>query len=245
MGLRGLGEFARGVAHLIYPNACLICGSPEFDGSDFRHGLCRGCLAAVSTDPFDMCPNCAATVGPHSDVAEGCPACRAARFAFDAAVRLGPYDGPLRDGILRTKAFAGEPVAEMLGRVFAGVAAKRLAEFRAEVVTPVPLHWRRRWSRGYNQARAVADELATALGVLCVETLRRVKPTSQHAQPSASARRENIRGAFRLARRARVAGRTVLLVDDVMTTGATAGEAARVLREAGAARVVVAILARR
>ena len=75
--------------------------------------------------------------------------------------------------------------------------------------------------------------------------LRRVKPVSQHAQPSASARRENIRGAFAARPRASLAGRAVLLVDDVMTTGATAAEAARVLRAAGVARVVVAVLARR
>src|SRR5204863_6890690 len=133
-----------------------------------------------------------------------------------------------------------------MGRVFWEAACAPLRSAGADVVVPVPLHWRRRWARGYNQAAAVGRELALGLGAkFAPELLRRVRHTPQQAQPSASARRENVRGAFRAASGARVAGRTVLLVDDVMTTGSTAGEAARTLREAGAKRVVAAILARR
>jgi ComF family protein len=152
----------------------------------------------------------------------------------------------LREGILRTKQMGGEPVAEMLGRVFAEVRGRELSGLNADAVVPVPLHWRRHWQRGYNQAAATAREIAAALEVPHRSGwLRRVKPAVQHAQPSASARRENIRGAFAVGRRANVAGKRILLVDDVMTTGSTAGEAARVLRAAGAAAVAVAVLARR
>jgi len=133
----------------------------------------------------------------------------------------------------------------MLGRIQAERKADVLQAAGVQAVVPVPLHWRRRWARGYNQAEAVARELATSLGVpLGAGWLRRVKPASQHAQPSASAREANIRGAFRCRPRASLTGRTVLLVDDVMTTGSTVGEAARMLRQAGAGRVVVAVLAR-
>jgi ComF family protein len=245
MWLRGFAEVARGLGQLIYPNACLVCDAPEVDGAAFRHGFCCECVASVTADSADVCPRCAATVGPHTDVSSGCLACRNQSFAFTQAVRLGPYDGRLREAILRMKSAAGEPVAEMLGRVFANRAAPKLKTVAPDVVLPVPLHWRSRWARGYNQAGAVARELAASLGVPCLPGwLRRVKPAAQHAQPSAAARRENIRGAFRTGRRASLSGRTVLLVDDVMTTGSTAGEAARMLREAGAARVVVAVLAR-
>jgi predicted amidophosphoribosyltransferase len=92
----------------------------------------------------------------------------------------------------------------------------------------------------------MARELEAALAIpVAAGWLRRVKPAAQHLQPSAAARRENIKGAFRAATRARWSGKRILLVDDVMTTGSTAGEAARVLRAAGAAAVVVAVLARR
>jgi ComF family protein len=242
---RGLAELARGVGQLVYPNACLICDTPENEAAAFRHGLCLDCVRSVTSDPAETCPYCAATVGPHTDVSAACPACRSRGFSFSRAVRLGPYAGKLRDGILRTKSGAGEAVADMLGRVFAEERASWLKSAGVSVVVPVPLHWRTRWKRGYNQAEAIAREMATAIGAdFRPGWLRRVKPSPQHAQPSATARQENIRGAFRCGPRARLASRVVLVVDDVMTTGSTAGEAARTLRAAGAAEVVVAVLAR-
>jgi ComF family protein len=134
----------------------------------------------------------------------------------------------------------------MMGRVFGDVASPRLREFAIGLVVPVPLHWRRRFSRGHNQSAAVARELARGLGVeFAPRALRRIRQTPQQIQPSAAARRENVRGAFRVNPGARLVGRTVLLVDDVMTTGSTASEAARTLRSAGAGNVVAAVLARR
>lgn len=246
MWVRGLAELANGLTNLLYPHSCLICGAGEPHDAAFRHGLCSSCHAAVTADTAERCPRCAATVGPHTDVSAGCPACRDLSVGFETAVRLGPYEGRLREAILRMKSAGGEPLAEMLGRVFA---ERHLAAFKSagiDLVVPVPLHWRRRWVRGYNQAEAVARELARLPGLpLLAGCLRRVSSTAQHAQPSATARRENIRGAFRHNPRASVASRTVLLVDDVMTTGSTVGEAARVLKQAGAAKVVVAVLARR
>lgn len=245
MRLRDVVEAARGLVRWIYPNACLICGAPVAEGAAARYGLCDGCRRAVGNDPDETCARCASTVGPHSDVSNGCTACRARRFAFERAVRLGRYDGALRVAILRMKVAAGEPLAETLGQFLADSRKAAFAAAGVDVVVPVPLHWRRRWSRGYNQAEAIAHELALALGVECRPGwLRRAKPTPQRAQPSASARQENIRGAFRVGRRASLRSRTVLLVDDVMTTGSTVNEAARVLLEAGATKVIVGILAR-
>jgi ComF family protein len=245
MWVRRLAELARGVGQLVFPNACLICDVPEADRADFRHGLCNNCRTALATDPFPACPWCAATVGPHTDTSDGCVACRGDALGFDAAVRLGPHDGRLRDAVLRMKSAAGEGLAEMVGRVFWEAAGDRLHTAGVQVVVPVPLHWRRRWRRGYNQAAAVARELAAGLRVRCVGALCRVRNTPPQVGTSAAARRENVRGAFRITHARAVTSRVVLLVDDVMTTGSTAGEAARTLREAGAARVVVAVLARR
>jgi len=134
----------------------------------------------------------------------------------------------------------------MLGRTLAETRGEAVKAAGVDVVVPVPLHWRTGWSRGYNQAAAVAREVATSRGLgFLPRCLKRVKLAAQHAQPSAAARRESIKGAFRSRPRASVRGRNVLVVDDVMTTGSTADEAARVLKAAGAARVVVAVLARR
>lgn len=246
MWCRALAELARGVGRLIYPRACLICDAPEADRIDFRHGLCSECLRAVTTDPVPSCPWCAATVGPHADTSDGCPACRRESLGFAAAVRLGPYEGRLRDAVVRMKSPGGEGLAEMMGRVMWETRGVRLGGAGVAAVVPVPLHWRRRWTRGYNQATAVARELAAGLGVpFAPGVLRRIRHTPQQAQPTASARRENVKGAFRAGAPASLAGRTILLVDDVMTTGSTVGEAARTLRAAGVGAVAVAVLARR
>jgi len=186
------------------------------------------------------------TIGPHTDVSKGCSWCRGESLGFEQAIRLGPYEGKLRDAVLQMKTSHGEGLAEMLGRFFWEKNCGRLNAIKVDIVVPVPLHWRRRWARGYNQSAALGRELAQALGVpFTPNLLRRVRHTPQQSQPSASARKENVRGAFEIQRRASFGSKIVLLVDDVLTTGSTAGEAARTLRAAGAKEVVVAVLARR
>jgi ComF family protein len=243
---RRAAEFARNVVRLLYPNLCLICDSPEGETSTFRHGVCNDCHTAVAIDPFSTCPWCAQTVGPHTDTSDGCAECRGTALGFERAVRLGPYAGKLRDAVLRIKVLAGEGLADLLGRIFAESRGEAFRTSAFDLVAPIPLHWWRKWTRGYNQVEAVARELANGLNVpFAPKLLRRVKWTTQQSQPTRAARQENVRGAFAVARGARLVGKTVLLVDDVMTTGSTLGEAARTLRAAGADRVVVAVLARR
>src|SRR5262249_59116471 len=121
----------------------------------------------------------------------------------------------------------------------------KLGPFGIAGVVPVPLHWLRRWQRGYNQSEAIARTLARALGVPCQpHVVRRVRRTLTQANLSLTARRENMRGAFEPRRGAALRGKTVLLVDDVMTTGSTVHEAAPALKKGGAGRVILAALAR-
>jgi ComF family protein len=119
--------------------------------------------------------------------------------------------------------------------------AVKITQAESSFLSP-PL-WRRRWWRGYNQSEALARPLAARLGLAChPSALRRIRNTPQQTTQTATARLDNVRNAFRA--RAGLTGRTVLLVDDVMTTGSTVAEATRALRRAGARRVVVAVLAR-
>jgi ComF family protein len=186
------------------------------------------------------------TVGPHTDVSTGCPSCRKEGFAFDGAVRLGLYDGPLRDVVLLLKHAHNEGLADIMAAEWARHAREQLIALGAGCVVPVPLHWWRRWQRGYNQSEVLARGLGRALGIAVHgKGLRRIRATAmQNQQASVSAKRDNVRGAFVARRSLKCAGQTVLLVDDVLTTGSTAHEAARALRKAGAGRVVVAALAR-
>jgi len=111
-------------------------------------------------------------------------------------------------------------------------------------VVPVPLHWWRELQRGYNQSEALAGGLARHLGLPVRKPLRRALATHRLAAMGSTERREVMRSAFRVRHYARLSGRTVLLVDDVLTTGATCGAAARALKQAGAARVVAIVIGR-
>jgi ComF family protein len=182
-------------------------------------------------------------VGPHVALDGGCVRCRDESFAFERVLRLGPYEGLLREVILRMKHAAGEGLTEVLGDLWAGHAELPLRSVAADVVVPVPLHWRRRWARGYNQSEALARAIADRLGLPCrPRWLRRLRHTPFQTQQAPTDRRDNVRGAF--AARPWLAGRSVLLVDDVLTTGSTCSEAARALRAVGVAHVAVAVLAR-
>ncbi len=232
----------RGFLDLIYPPVCNLCGEALAEEAD---DLCDPCRRGLLSDFHSTCPRCAATVGPHSALTDRCLQCRDESFPFAAAVRLGPYAERWRDAVLRLKHGSGEGLAEALGRLWVRQAATSLKRLQAEVVVPVPLHWWRRFRRGYNQSEALARTLGRELGLPCrPRWLRRIRHTPLQTLQSPTARRENVRGAFRARRRPELAGRTILLVDDVMTTGSTCREAARALKSAGAGQVVVAVVAR-
>jgi ComF family protein len=166
------------------------------------------------------------------------------KFHFECVLRLGPYDGLLRELILRMKQKSGDLLAEQVGEVWAERLAPRPRASRPDVIIPVALHWRRRWRRGHNQSEALAVALAGKLGSPCrPRWLRRVKNTPQQTLQSPAGRRENVQDAFRARPRSGLRGKTVILVDDVLTTGSTCNEAARALRAAGAGRILVAVLA--
>jgi ComF family protein len=175
------------------------------------------------------------------DAAGQCAPCRLGLRGFDAAYCYGAYEGVLRDLIHLYKYAGMRPLAKPLGDLL-GAALPR--DQRFEVVVPVPLHWRRRWSRGFNQAELLARATALRCGIPMRKALRRTRSTETQAGLSNSRRRRNVADAFRVTSRQDVAGRRVLLVDDVMTTGATAGACAAALKRDGARSVALLALAR-
>jgi ComF family protein len=242
-----LRDFVRdlllGICDLVYPGVCLLCNDLlEGDARDF----CPACRQALTFDPVATCVRCASGAGPFVDASKGCPRCQGESYGFERVVRLGPYVDPLKKTVLRMKHATGEGLAEAVATLWAEHACERLHALQATLVVPVPLHWTRRWRRGYNQSERLAEAIAARLQLpLQTSWLRRIRPTPhQTAQASPTARKANVRGAFRAAGSSRLKGESVLLVDDVLTTGATASEAARALRDGGAARVVVAVLTR-
>jgi ComF family protein len=181
-----------------------------------------------------------------SDVLLGsCYGCRSRKLLFAAARTIGPYQGTLRTAILRSKHAPGEPLAMALGQRLAEAIAALPFEQMPDLVAAVPMHWLERLRRKTHPAATIARSLAARLGMPLARNLlicRRM--LKRQALLTPVERRRNVRGAFRISRWHKVAGRRILLVDDVMTTGATAHEASRVLLAAGALAVYVATASR-
>ena len=167
--------------------------------------------------------------------------CRRGVRGFDAAYCFGSYEGLLREwihlfkyGRIRTM---GRPLGDLLASAFPG-------DEQFDAVVPVPLHWRRQWRRGFNQAELLARDIGGRRGIPLLKALRRARPTVTQAGLSNTGRRRNVAAAFRVRRARAVSGKRILLIDDVMTTGSTAAACAQVLKRAGAARVALLTVAR-
>ena len=165
---------------------------------------------------------------------------------FDFAYSFGFYEGTLRALIHLFKYSRMKPLAERLSGLL--LRAMPLDGAAYDLVVPMPLHWRRRWKRGFNQATLLARHVARRRGIPMLDAVRRVRATATQAGLTNSNRRKNVSGAFRVAARYRengaLSGKRILLIDDVMTTGATGAACARALKRAGASSVTLLTLAR-
>ena len=167
--------------------------------------------------------------------------CRRGLRGFDAAYSFGFYEDELRELIHLFKYGRIETLAKPLGKLLASALPR---EQSFDVIVPMPLHWRKRWQRGFNQSALLAREIGRRTNFPVSGLLRRVKNTAAQAGLTNARRRLNVSGAFQAKRRAALTGQRVLLIDDVMTTGATAASCARALKKAGAAQVTLLTLAR-
>jgi ComF family protein len=237
-----LRDLKRGLLQLILPNTCWVCQAPLPERDE---PFCQPCAQALTTDPHLACPRCGGTVGPFVPLEEGCVQCRGATYAFQGVTRGGIYEGPLRDVIVRMKQPGGETLAEAVAHLFVPQLAAALAPVRPDVIVPVPLHWLRYFHRGFNQSEVLARRLARKLGKPCRPCLlRRARRTPPQTAQTPAQRRQNVHNAFTAHGGPSLAGQTVLLVDDVLTTGATVHEAARALRPLKPARIHVCVLAK-
>jgi ComF family protein len=169
-----------------------------------------------------------------------CAACRVGLRGFDRAASFGFYEGALRDLIHLYKYAGMRPLGRHLARFLAGL----MAEEPFDAVVSVPLHWRKRWKRGFNQSEILARSVSRFRAVPYVDALQRVRAAEVQAGLGKTARRKNVAGAFAVRRGADVRDKRVLLVDDVMTTGATATACGLALKRAGAKSVSLFTLAR-
>jgi ComF family protein len=170
-----------------------------------------------------------------------CTICRESLANFDTAYSFGSYEGPLRKLIHLFKYAKVETLAPPLSQLL--LQALPLEE-RFDLVIAMPMHWRKQWERGFNQAELLAKPVAKRYGLKLSSTLRRKRYTKAQAGLTEAQRRENLKDSFLLRNAQQLAGTRILLIDDVFTTGATLRSAAATLKKAGATRVTALTLAR-
>lgn len=238
---RGSRLFDR-LLHTLLPAPCLGCGEP-LPAAGTRLGLCGRCRAALAPPPRQACGVCARPLAAWALPADyRCGACRESPPAFDRLLALWSYQPPL-DSVVRGLKFGRlDYLGDHLAAALAAELGERLAGF--DQVAPVPLHWRRRLARGYNQAERIARPLAVLLGLPCAPALSRRRATPPQSLQGRAARLTNLRKAFHVPRPERVRGLRILLVDDVATTGATLDAAALALKRAGASAVTALVAGR-
>ncbi len=236
---RRLKSVFQGVADVFFPARCQGCNQPTGPQSAL---LCNSCRARLSPLVSPLCPCCGTTFTSGAD--HLCGACLGKTFAFSRARSLFSYKDPLRSLLVRLKFGRDLSVLETLAALARQAEAEQVVHV-PDCLIPVPLHKKRLQRRGFNQALLLAKACFPAWqAALCPDLLCRHRATVPQTELSGQARRNNLKNSFSLREVRLIRGRTVLLVDDVYTTGSTLHECARVLVRAGADRVEAFTVAR-
>lgn len=233
----------RALVDILFPPLCHLCKTFIADAGDIH--LCPGCQEKIIPLSSPLCPVCGVPFATENGIDHHCGPCRAHPPAYVAARAAVVFSGPVQELIHRFKYGHKVHLCRPLGLLTARQLAGFAAEAAADLVMPVPLHKKRlRW-RGYNQAALLAGSLAKQWRLPLVrQNLCRVRWTEPQVNLAAGERELNVRGAFAVSNRNAVAGKRIILVDDVFTTGSTVAECARTLNRAGAEAVFIVTVAR-
>ena len=246
---RVAGRLAGPFVDLVLPSVCAFCGeyhqpsdSLEFNRDSIR--LCNDCVGSFLKDTREACHRCGRPVGPYSpDTTAGCVICRPTRQRYKEVIRIGTYDDELRTACIRSKSRGSEPLAAALGDLLFCEQRERLQAIDADVIVPVPQHWLHWFTRPHHSALTVGDRLSKHLQIPLRDGLvHKVRHTADQSGLNRASRLKNLHRAFRVSPLRRVAGKRILVVDDILTTGSTANEMSRALRTAGAKHVAVAVI---
>ena len=238
-------ELTSSAVDLLFPPACAYCDVPL--AASYRRGrlLCEGCQAALRTGESEhFCSFCGVPLPQSWPPEAKCPSCPA-RSAVDRVIPLGVYCDDLRQAVIRAKQFFEHPLAATLGSLLAEELIERDLAQAFDVVIPIPKYWIKRIIRGTNTAEVLAESIARIMDrPLLPGALTSCRKTRKQSLLGKTERQRNVRGAFRVAKGYDFREARVLIVDDIMTTGATAQDAARVLRKSGADWIALAVVAR-
>lgn len=227
---------------MLYPRQCIGCGGSEPE--PFRY-ICWDCWSAASPVEPPFCERCGDPVAGAVDHDFICFSCSSENPAFDGARSAARYEGVVGEALRLLKYEHALWIAPDMAELLHNCMQAEFPTRTFDVVVPVPLHHVRRRERGFNQSAVLARELGRRIGCKTRPgMLRRIKPTTTQTHLTASQRLSNVKNAFESRKERWLAGRQVLLVDDVMTTGATVNACAKALKQGGATSVHVLTVAR-
>ncbi len=239
-----MNRWIRTVLDVAFPPHCRGCNGWMSDEPEAI--LCRPCVDRLDRIEGAICVRCGHPLGPHVQPdAEGCALCAHRPYAFCRAVAAMHYDDAARPLIHRFKYYREPHLKIPLARFLAQAIRAAGIDGHIDAITGVPLHWRRRAGRGYNQSQLLAQELGRIFQrPVPARLVRRTRATRAQSLLARSDRAHNVVGAFAAAARQNKKYKQVLLVDDVMTTGSTASACAQAMLDAGVKDVYVAVVAR-
>jgi competence protein ComFC len=228
------------IGEMLFPAVCVNCNISINSGDN---GLCRRCWGEIfSSVGSDYCSRCGRDASLYARIDGACPNCRDEQIHFDGIVRCGVYGDAMRGMILAFKSTDKVTLDSALGSL--ADSALQGSRFYDDIdsLVPVPLHWRRRIRRGYNQSAILADKLRHPRAKVNSDLVR-IRHTPMQATLNRAKREANVSGAFAVRREHQYAGRTTCLVDDIKTSGATLNECAKTIKAAGAKKVYALVLA--
>lgn len=231
--------------NLIYPVCCPLCGSDDSSCDAHETHLCSDCRRQLLPESNSFCRFCGAVVGPFLSDDSRCHHCRENRFTFSETVGLGTYLGELRTAIQKCQQPGRADLVQALVSLLWEVHEPRLREWRVDLVTCIPQHWRKRLRNNVNTSAELGAHLSRKLSVpFARQLLLKSRHTPDQAQLRPQERRQNLKEAYRVSFTSLSRGRRILLVDDVLTTGSTAEACSRALKAAEASEIFVAVVGR-
>ena len=234
-------ELLEAAVSLLYPPVCTLCGGKTRAGEY----LCERCEAKATPIVAPFCQQCSEPFEGAIATAFTCANCTHRTIYFDAAVAAYRGRGIVRQIIHDFKYGRQIHLRHLVARwLYAAFDDERLRGREFDMIVPVPLHPARQRERGFNQANLLAELLTAQISIPSKPVLKRVRYTTTQTALDRAERMENLHNAFRLRRNANVRGLRVLLIDDVLTTGSTLSECARILKRSGAISVHAATAAR-
>ena len=230
--------------NLVVPPRCAHCDTGLPDAQDGLM-LCGDCQSELGPEDWVSCKGCGTAALTGEPPPDSCGRCRSADLKFDGVIPLGSYQDGLRKAVLRMKRASERPLSVAMGRLFCIRHGDRVIDLQPDAILPIPMFWGREVFRGTNTASVLAQTISQELGLPLADRLvSRWRNTLPQADLRPPQRFRNVRGAFRLQAGYDLVGQRLLLVDDILTTGATCSEVAGLLKRAGGTMVAAAVLAR-